>query len=154
MTTYKTEFPGFVLSDQDTPIPADWVDISWGNDGCPCWNAGLCNGSEIRVWVDYQNPADRQQDVEHRFSVQVEDTLTYHDTDDWAEALLTVAKLQMGDAATVPIRDSRDEYHARMIHKAPVLLSTLKELLELHIAQHNCTVHAAARALITDIEGN
>jgi hypothetical protein len=43
---------------------------------------------------------------------------------------------------------SHNEADARLIAAAPVLLATLRDLLELHIAHHNNPKHAAARLLL------
>ena len=49
--------------------------------------------------------------------------------------------------------DTRNPHDARLIEKAPELLATLEELLQLHIAHHNNPTHAHARKLINYLKG-
>jgi hypothetical protein len=89
---YKTEFPDFVL---DVEIPAGFNDNSWHNNAMPCWYRELPDGQMVVLWIDYADPALRDNPNNARFVLHVMDsTLTDVDdsfvTNDFAEI---VAKL-------------------------------------------------------------
>jgi len=64
MATWREEFPDFPVEDM-IDIPQGFVDQSWHNDTCPCFDnerAGL------RLWVDYKDKAQREMpNVSSRF---------------------------------------------------------------------------------------
>ena len=89
---YKSEFPNFSL---DVPIPAGFTDNSWHNDAMPNWIRELPDGQMVVLWIDYADPALRDNPNNARFVLHVMDsTLTDVDdsfvTNDFAEI---VAKL-------------------------------------------------------------
>lgn len=88
---YAREFPDFVL---DVAIPADWEDVSWHNDACPCWRTAP---RRFLVFVDYLDQALRENAAEgERFSVfdmDSDETIGEQAfaSDDWAAVLAFVA---------------------------------------------------------------
>jgi hypothetical protein len=57
MNNYLRHFPEFELSDM--PTFADFEDTSWYNDSCPSFERKLKHGVAIRVWVEHQDPEQR-----------------------------------------------------------------------------------------------
>lgn len=90
---YKVEFPDF--GEMDVEIPADFADVSWGNESCPCF---LSESAQAFLWVDYADPALREHEGMPRFTLGVaEDGQHPVDmreplcaTDDWAVLLQAV----------------------------------------------------------------
>lgn len=86
--TIATEFPDY---DPATlpEIPAGWVDQSWHNDACPCFET-----EGLQIYIDYADPSQRDIPDMPRFSVQ---TVIYGEavdlltTDDWSAVLAIVA---------------------------------------------------------------
>lgn len=52
---YRAEFPDFPEADMPA-IPAGFVDVSWGNDGCPMFRD---EASQLTIQVDYAAPEMR-----------------------------------------------------------------------------------------------
>ena len=93
MTSYQTEFPDFAM---DVIIPDTWEDISYHNDACPSYHAGLTpEGYSIKVWIDYTDPKKREFPQMDRFCVVIEDNLIIetdtHEGNDWDAVLKFVA---------------------------------------------------------------
>lgn len=93
MTNYQTEFPDFAL---DVIIPDTWEDISYHNDACPSYHAGLTpEGYNVKVWIDYTDPKEREFPEMKRFCVVIEDNLLIetdtHEGNDWDAVLKFVA---------------------------------------------------------------
>ena len=93
MTSYQTEFPDFAM---DVIIPDSWEDISYHNDACPSYHAGLTpEGYSIKVWIDYTDPKEREFPQMDRFCVVIEDNLLIetdtHEGNDWDAVLKFVA---------------------------------------------------------------
>jgi len=93
MTSYQTEFPDFAL---DVIIPDTWEDISYHNDACPSFYAGVTQeGYSVKVWVDYTDPKEREFPQMDRFCVVIEDNLIIetdtHEGNDWDAVLKFVA---------------------------------------------------------------
>lgn len=88
MRTIKTEFPRYPKL--DVTLPAGFVDDCWINETCPgFFNAEL----SLRLWIDYPNPEDREDDGWQRFTLiheieyGHEDNQTLCHTDNWQEIL-------------------------------------------------------------------
>jgi hypothetical protein len=93
MNNYQTEFPDFAL---DVIIPDTWEDISYHNDACPSYHAGLTpEGYNVKVWIDYTDPKEREFPEMNRFCVVIEDNLIIetdtHEGNDWDAVLKFVA---------------------------------------------------------------
>lgn len=125
--TYTTEFPDFELG---VAIPVDWKDRSWGNDTCPCWEAGTTpDGKAVLVYIDYADPVDREFEDTPRFTVRRDgegcdllddDALT----DDWSTVLITVARL----TGTVFYKDGVK--HVRFVNGSTVIWGTVQTVKE------------------------
>lgn len=79
--TYQIEFPDFDPTTMPD-IPEGWIDVSWHNDACPCFEvpAGLF------VYVDYLDPAKREMgDTVPRFSILNQATNFSTETDSWED---------------------------------------------------------------------
>lgn len=93
MTRYQTEFPDFALG---VIIPDTWEDISYHNDGCPSFYAGVTQeGYNVKVWIDYADRKEREFPEMDRFCVVIEDNLIIetdtHEGNDWDAVLKFVA---------------------------------------------------------------
>lgn len=98
---YAIAFPDFPAD----AIPADnrsadWEDVSFRHDLCPAfWSAQVStDGVRVVVWVDYPNPADREDPTLPRFGVQYchPDAVCYGElfsAETWKEAQSLVAGL-------------------------------------------------------------
>jgi hypothetical protein len=85
--TFRTEFPTFDAASLPA-IPADFVDTSWHNDACPSFTNEALN---LRVWVDFADPADREFDDARRFGLcWNDDNYELVLTDDWSEILRAI----------------------------------------------------------------
>lgn len=76
-------FPTYPAADLP-PLPHGWVDLSWRNDLCPCYAPSV--DSELRLWLDFPNPADREFPEAARFSLHDGEAVLWQG-DDWADAL-------------------------------------------------------------------
>ena len=63
----KGEFPHF--PELDFKLPEGFEDDSCHQDVCPCFTKG-----NLRLWVDYPNPQDRETQELKRFSLVLEDS--------------------------------------------------------------------------------
>lgn len=90
---YQTEFPDFGTF--DLPLPDGFADTSWHNDVCPSFERDLGDDTYLRIFVDYANPADRENPGAKRFTCQRVmpdgDTVRGLHSDAW-QAVLTWAK--------------------------------------------------------------
>lgn len=94
------QFPDFDLSSLPD-IPADWEDISWRNDSCPCFEIWKDDktGNRIYMFVDYADASKRElPDSEYRFSLYSEiyegdgcDCTTLVETNDFDDVLKVIA---------------------------------------------------------------
>lgn len=93
--TIATQFPDYNLTTLP-PIPADWIDVSHGNDVCPAFTTP---DDRWIIWVDYADPAAREFDDCRRYTVRPlddegcvtrDDDATLH-TDDWGIVLAYVS---------------------------------------------------------------
>ena len=88
----QSEFPDYDIATLP-PIPAGWEDSSWHNDVCPSFTIGDTAGAFLHVFVDYQNPDERELG-DFRFCVSAvdKDGDSGHiiDSDDWQAILDTV----------------------------------------------------------------
>lgn len=82
-------FPDF---DQTTlpAIPTHWLDCSWRNDVCPCFR--VSEKEQIFVFIDYENPADREIEQFSRYSLLRFDreAMPIMDSDDWDAILCRI----------------------------------------------------------------
>lgn len=89
---FRKEFPGFDPATMPA-LPEGFVDISWHNDACPSFfdpKAGL------RLFVDYEDPAERELTRGFRFSLHTCDEAgdflePVLDSNDWAAILAAIA---------------------------------------------------------------
>ena len=110
--TFETEFPRDMFT-LDVPIPTGWQDTSWGNDVCPSWEVA----DAIRVWVDFNNPDDRELGPLPRFRAEKLEILHaggpslteefLYTGDDWDACLTAVAShlTALADAETDTSRE-------------------------------------------------
>ncbi len=93
--SYHIAFPDFPASELP-PIPAQWRDVSWHNDACPCFAPimGDDGAPALVVFVDRADPAARDYYGAPRFAVclaQMPDpTGCLYAGDDWQEVLAEV----------------------------------------------------------------
>lgn len=90
---YREAFPDYDAATMPD-VPKTWTDISWRNDACPSfktWNGAI-------VFVDYEDPNDREFPDCKRFSVHVDpdldesrDMAVIVETNDWLEVVRAVA---------------------------------------------------------------
>jgi len=88
MTDIAKEFPDYPVASLPE-IPAGFVPSHWHNDACPSWGR-----NDLRLFVDYPDPADRDMDDGTRFSLQRESDAGVSvivDTDDWNTVLAFIA---------------------------------------------------------------
>ena len=90
---YRTEFPDFDPATLPA-IPPTWVDRSWQDDGCPCWQSGTGH----LVFIDYADTAERTFPYGPRFVVVTD--LEFYDnsdivleSDDWDAVLEFLASI-------------------------------------------------------------
>jgi hypothetical protein len=86
--SFRTEFPGFPPGAYPN-LPESFEDSSWHNDSCPSMSSG---GLGLLVYVDYPDPADREDRSLTRYSViaTVGGEVTYPpvlETDLWADVM-------------------------------------------------------------------
>lgn len=119
---WQSEFPQFPADDMPT-IPAEWHDVSWCNDACPCFEIitgadGDSNYQSMKVWVEESDPAKREVCNSKRFTVCYErdsDCYTALETDDWnqvvsyAEARRIIGKAFASIVGHNPFLDSPAE---------------------------------------------
>lgn len=103
--TYLTEFPEFASSDM--PTFEGFEDSSWHNDTCPSFERPLSHGVSIRVWVEHQDPEQRDYLV-NRFAIDLmqgcECVETVLITDNLDEVRAEIKKLiEAGERLTGPI---------------------------------------------------
>lgn len=90
---YRTEFPDFGTIDVE--IPADFSDVSWRNENCPCFQS---EAAQAFLWIDYGDPALREHDGTRRFTLTVAEDGQHPAgareplcaTDDWSVMLQAV----------------------------------------------------------------
>lgn len=87
MRTYRTEFPDFDPATMPA-IPSTWSDDSWSKESCPAFTCG-----ELRIFIDYADPQDREIADTLRFSVHLwaGDYPMAFQGDDWSDVLAFVA---------------------------------------------------------------
>ena len=93
---YQAAFPDYPPADMPA-LPYLFDDSSWKNDVCPSYSSDAFN---LRIWIDYVDPAQREVDQDNRFIVSdLEDDTGSHDvllqTDDWSEVLAFVAEREV-----------------------------------------------------------
>lgn len=88
---YLDEFPDFDPATMPA-IPAGFEDQSWHNDVCPSfWH----EANRLRIWIDYANPRDREDETMTRFALVRTDEECTHvadivHSDDWADILAAI----------------------------------------------------------------
>jgi hypothetical protein len=107
MNNYLRHFPEFESSDM--PTFAGFEDTSWYNDSCPSFERKLKHGVAIRVWVEHQDPEQRDY-LEKRFAIDMmqgcECVETVLITDDLEEVQAEIKKLiEAGERLTGPIAE-------------------------------------------------
>lgn len=98
--SWSTDFPDFGALPQpilDAVARREIIDISYGNDACPCFirssddarlnEVGWASGHMPLLWVDFEDPEERETDWEKRCTVVGADYSEIVNTDDAAEAL-------------------------------------------------------------------
>ena len=57
----QTQFPkSFKNELARLPIPANWMDVSWGNDACPSFEVKRNRARWVCVWIDAEEPSKRE----------------------------------------------------------------------------------------------
>jgi hypothetical protein len=89
---YQIEFPDFDPATLPA-IPTGWIDQSWHNDLCPCFNTN----KGLVVFIDFADLSQREWDDGKRFTVHTDPEVTngndvLFESDDWAEVLAFVAQ--------------------------------------------------------------
>ena len=98
---YAIEFPDFPADAIPAELlSADWEDVSFRHELCPVFMSTQVSTDGVRVfvWVDYPNPADREDPTLSRYGVQYchPDAVCYggeSPAETWEEARTIVAKL-------------------------------------------------------------
>lgn len=146
--SYRNEFPGFVLGVQ---IPANWEDVSWHNDTMPSWLVRFPDGI-IKVWIDYDNPDDREQEGGFRFTIcecdeegETGGGPGFFESNDWAEVVAKVETLCPPPAVNTNHKDALDLFNK--ITSASYFGRLFRRTLEL-----DPEAMTAARALVRCLE--
>jgi hypothetical protein len=102
--TFRTEFPDFPEADFPVAIPAGFEDSGWHNDVSPSLFAEALN---LRIWIDYRDPAQREIGAGKRFIVAGE-AETLFQSDEWSEVLSFLASLQEPPPVGSRVKLTRD----------------------------------------------
>lgn len=86
MKGLREEFPDFDPATLPA-IPEGWIDASWHNDTCPCFEVIT---DKVYVFIDYEKVEDREHGYSDRFSVKGKGG--DFSTNDWQAVLAEVAK--------------------------------------------------------------
>jgi hypothetical protein len=111
---YASEFPGFDLA--GISIPAEWVDMSWRNNGAPSWCAVVSDHLSVDIWIDHVDPAARTCEQE-RFvvaAVRPDGAHLCHliATDEWPDVLGAIAYARTLPDLSALLSDDRLSLHA------------------------------------------
>lgn len=87
LPNYLQEFPNF--GELDVKLPASFQDYSWHNDVCPSFAEEQKDGTLLRIWVDYADPAMREATGEPRFNLS-----HYTADDEWKRTIATSDDIQ------------------------------------------------------------
>lgn len=95
---YRAEFPDCPPETMPA-IPATWLDQSWHNDACPCFNTG----KGLVVFIDFADTASRECPETKRFTAHSCDENggpidVVFETDDWNELLAFLIGLRFSTA--------------------------------------------------------
>lgn len=94
---YQRAFPDFPAL--DVALPDGFVDTSWKNDTMPSFSRELPNHQQLKLYIDYPNPADREEPQSKRFYLGVYEDGVEHvrdvaSSDDYAEILQALAAFE------------------------------------------------------------
>ncbi len=134
----RTYFNQFDLEKCPCSIPTfileNWADMSWGNEVCPHFdNSDL----QLTLWVDFDNPEDREWDTGYKYTVT-----DYLDGDRYAtEVTKTIFETNSEDElkqflTTWPIKLA----YTDALNKLNELLSLLRDLPESEERNHQISL--------------
>lgn len=96
-------FDGFTL---DVAIPDGFKDSSYHNDAMPSWTLELPNHARLVIYIDYADPAMREDDWYERFALCHYDSASNYQeivrSDDWQDILVCLVQR---DIATLMCRN-------------------------------------------------
>ena len=93
LTSLTRSFSNFGIASLPS-IPEGFVDASWHNDMCPSF---VNEAANLRLWVDYENPADREDPSLPRFMLctaeidTLDDSFEIISTNNFGEVLTAIA---------------------------------------------------------------